>query len=221
LAIIQQIDPVYVNLTQSSADALRLQRAMASGKLKSLGQGQAKVTLVTEDGREYPQAGKLLFSEVSVDESSGAVSLRAEFPNPDHFLLPGMYVRARLQQAVNDQAITVPQQAVVRGPEGTSVMVVGSDGKVATRAIKADTAQGDRWIVSDGLKAGDQVIVEGLQKIKPGAPVKAMPWTKAAANQPPPASQPNVGANPGPDAKTSAGAKPAASDSAQKAGQKI
>jgi membrane fusion protein (multidrug efflux system) len=176
LAIIQQVDPIYVTLTQSSTDVLRLRRAMAGGQLTSVGKGQARITLVTEDGREYPRPGKLLFSDLSVDETSGAITLRAEFPNPDRLLLPGMYVRAQLGQAVKDQAITVPQQAVIRTQEGASVMLVDDAGKVAVRPVKADTAQGDTWIVSDGLKSGDRVIVEGLQKVKPGATVKAVPW---------------------------------------------
>ena len=180
LAIVQQVDPIYVTLTQSSTEVLRLRRAMAGGQLANVGKGQAKITLVTEDGREYPRPGKLLFSDLSVDESSGAITLRAEFPNPDRLLLPGMYVRAQLGQAVKEQAITVPQQAVIRTQEGASVMLVDDNGKVAVRPIKADTAQGDTWIVSDGLKSGDRVIVEGLQKVKPGATVRVAPWKSQA-----------------------------------------
>ena len=189
LAVIQQLDPINANLTQSSTELLRLQQALAAGKIKSVGHNQAKVTLVTEDGRVYPQAGKLLFSDLTVDESSGAIILRAEFPNPQRTLLSGMYVRARLEQAVNEQAITLPQQAVQHGTDGASVLVVGADGKVAARPIKTDSAQGDKWIVSQGLKAGEQVIVEGFQKVKPGATVKPVPWPGAAsqaqANQKP------------------------------------
>ena len=176
LATIQQIDPVYVNLTQSSTEVLKLRREMSSGQLQSAGKGQAKVVLVTEDGKPYSRSGKLLFSDLSVDESSGAITLRAEFPNPERLLLPGMYVRARLEQAVDEQAITVPQQAVQRGPQGASVLLVGSDNKVTAHPVKADTAQGNLWIVSEGLKAGDRVIVEGFQKAKPGATVKPVPW---------------------------------------------
>lgn len=176
LATIQQLDPVYVNLTQASIELLRLRQAMASGQFKDAGQGRAKVTLITEDGEIYPLTGTLLFSSMSVDESTGAVALRATFPNPDRFLLPGMFVRARLEQAVAERAITVPQQAVLRSPQGASVMVVGPDGKVTVQPVKADHAQGDKWLISQGLKAGDRVIVEGLQKIKPGMTVKAVPW---------------------------------------------
>ncbi len=181
MATIQQLDPVYVTVTQSSTELLRLQRALASGQLKTAGSGQAKVTLVTEDGQAYPHPGKLLFADVAVDESSGAVAMRAEFPNPQRALLPGMYVRARLEQAVKEAAITVPQQAVVRNPEGASVMLVGADNKVAPRPVTADVAQGNLWVVSAGLKGGERVIVEGFQKAKPGAVVKPVPWNPAPA----------------------------------------
>ena len=183
MATIAQLDPIYVTVTQSSAELLRLQRALASGRLKSAGKGQARVTLVTEDGVAYPQAGKLLFSDIGVDESSGAVAMRAEFPNPQHLLLPGMYVRARLEQGIDEAAITLPQQAVVRSPEGASVLVVGADNKVALRPVTADVAQGDAWVVSAGLKVGERVIVEGFQKTKPGATVKPVPWQGANARQ--------------------------------------
>ncbi len=181
LALIQQIDPIYVNLSQSSADLLRLRRAIASGQLKGTSE-QFKVSLVTEDGRVYPQPGKLLFSDLSVDESSGSIMMRASFPNPDHTLLPGMYVRARLDQAVNENAITVPQQAVIRGTDGASVMLVGKDGKVVSQPVQADTVQDGKWVISKGLKAGDQIIVEGFQKTKPGATVKPVAWQ--AGSQP-------------------------------------
>ncbi|HYC42486.1 MAG TPA: efflux RND transporter periplasmic adaptor subunit [Noviherbaspirillum sp.] len=180
LATIQQLDPVYVNLTQSSGELLQLRRALASGRLKSVGKDKAKVTLVTEDGRAYPHEGKLLFSDVAVDESTGAVTLRAEFPNPERMLLPGLYVRARLEQAVSENAITVPQQAVQRDASGASVLLVGSDGKVALQPVKADSAHGDKWVISEGLKPGDKIIAEGFQKAKPGAVVKPVPWKVAA-----------------------------------------
>jgi len=195
LATIQQLDPIYVNLTQSSAEWLQLRQAMANGQLTSAGKDQAKVTLVTEDGKVYPQPGKLLFSDITVDEGTGAITLRASFPNQEHLLLPGMFVRARLEQAVNEHAISVPQQAVLRTPDGASVMLVGADGKVLAQSIKADVTQGNQWIVSQGLKAGDRVIVEGLQKVKPGAPVKAVPWqapATAAASAPASAQKPTA-----------------------------
>lgn len=177
LAIIQQIDPVYVNLTQSSAELLQLQRALASGQLQGVDAEEAKVTLFTEDGREYPHPGRLLFSDISVDQSTGAVTLRAEVPNPDRFLLPGMYVRARLQQAVVNNAITVPQQAVSRTNQGAVVMVVDIDGKVAVKPVTVGRAHGNQWVITSGLQAGDQVIVEGLQKVQPGAPATPHPWS--------------------------------------------
>lgn len=182
LATVQQLDPVYVNLTQSSAEVLRLRNAIASGKLQRAGNDQAKVTLITEDGKTYPQAGRLLFSDLSVDESSGAILLRAEFPNPNRLLLPGMYVRARLEQAVDTRAITVPQQAVQRSPQGATVLVVGGDGKVIVRAVKTDGAQDNAWLISEGLQTGDRVVVEGFQKVKPGVLVKTVPWDGAAGS---------------------------------------
>jgi len=182
LATIQQIDPIYVTLTQSGAELLRLKQAMAAGRLKSVGKDKARVTLIAEDGRPYPYEGKLLFSDLTVDESTGVITLRAEFPNPDGFLLPGMYARARLEQAVNEQAIMVPQQAVTRSPDGAAVLLVGADGKVATQPVQTGATQGDKWIVTQGLKAGDRVIVEGLQKARPGATVKPVPWKASATN---------------------------------------
>jgi membrane fusion protein (multidrug efflux system) len=183
LALVQQLDPIYVNVTQSSTEVMQLQRALANGQLKSAGKGQAKVTLLMEDGTAYPHPGKLLFSDLTVDQSSGAITLRAEVPNPDRSLLPGMYVRARIEQGIKDQAIAVPQQAVQRDPSGSSVMLVGADGKVAVQPVKAEAAQGSTWIISEGLKAGDRVIVEGFQKVRPGAVVKPVPWKQAASSE--------------------------------------
>ncbi|CDG81934.1 efflux RND transporter periplasmic adaptor subunit [Janthinobacterium agaricidamnosum] len=184
MATIQQLDPIYVTITQSSTELLRLQRALEAGKLKSAGAGQARVTLVTEDGQTYPHDGKLLFADISVDESSGSVSMRAAFPNPQRVLLPGMYVRARLEQAVDETAITVPQQAVLRNPEGASVMLVGTDNKVLVQPVTATTAQGDRWVIGSGLKGGEKVIVEGFQKVRPGAPVTPVAWAGPPAGKP-------------------------------------
>jgi membrane fusion protein (multidrug efflux system) len=180
LAMIQQLDPIYVNLTQSSSELLQLQRAMANGQLKRVGKDQVKLALVTEDGQPYPHAGKLLFSDVAVDESSGAITLRAEFPNPDKLLLPGMYVRVRLEQAALENAIRVPQQAVQRDVTGATVLLVGPDGKVKPQAVKVNSAQGNAWIITEGLKGGDRVIVEGLQKVHPGDTVKPVPWKASA-----------------------------------------
>jgi membrane fusion protein (multidrug efflux system) len=185
MATVQTLDPIYVTITQSSAEMLKLQRALAEGKLKGVGNGgsksEARVTLVTEDGQAYPQAGKLLFSDVSVDESTGSVSMRAEFPNPNRVLLPGMYVRARLEQGVSDAAITVPQQAVVRSPEGSSVLIVGADNKVVSQPVTANANDGNNWVVSSGLKGGERIVVEGFQKAKPGATVNPQPWKGPAA----------------------------------------
>lgn len=176
LALIQQIDPVYVNLTQSSGELQRLRRAMASGELQQLGPEEAKVTLIAEDGSEYPHPGRLLFSDITVDESTGAITLRAEVRNPDRTLLPGMYVRARLEQAVASQAITVPRQAVLHSQQGASVMVVGEDGVVELRPVEIGRSHGESWIIKAGLQVGDRVIVDGLQKARPGAPVSAVAW---------------------------------------------
>ncbi|NDP57815.1 MAG: efflux RND transporter periplasmic adaptor subunit [Oxalobacteraceae bacterium] len=199
LAIVQQIDPVFVNMTQSSIEVLRLQRAMASGQLQSAGKGLVKVTLVTEDGKPYAHPGKLLFSDLSVDESSGAITLRAEFPNPERLLLPGMYVRAKLEQAINEATITVPQQAVQRTGQTATVLLVDAEDKVVVRPIKTSTSQGNKWIVTDGLKAGDKVIVEGFQKVKPGATVKTILW-KDTDTAPAAMTAPAAGAEPAPAA---------------------
>jgi membrane fusion protein (multidrug efflux system) len=200
LAVIQQLDPIYVTLTQSSVEMARLRDIMAQSGHHGV---KAKLTLVTEDGRAYPQQGQLLFSEAVVDPQSSSVILRAQFPNSQQTLLPGMYVRVRLEQGVRPGTITVPQQAVMRTLDGAVVMTVDAEGKVAPRPVKTEGAYGANWIVSSGLKAGDTVIVEGLQKVKPGAPVKALPWTPAGA--------PAANAAPAtPAAATPAAATPAA-----------
>jgi len=178
LAVIQQLDPIYVTLKQSSVEMARLREIMAQSGQHGV---KAKLTLVTEDGRTYPQTGQLLFSEAVVDPQSSSVILRAQFPNPQRTLLPGMYVRVRVEQGVRAGTITVPQQAVMRTVDGSMVMTVDAQGKVAPRPVKTDGAYGQKWIVSSGLKDGDTVIVEGLQKVKPGAPVKALPWTPPGA----------------------------------------
>lgn len=175
LALVQQIDPLYVNFTQSSVEVLKLKRALDSGALKRV-DGQAEVTLLLEDGSEYKNKGKLLFSDMSVDPSTGSITLRAEFPNPSRLLLPGMYVRVRLEQAVASNAITVPQRALQRSPQGAAVLLVGADGKVVAQPVTVGDAQGDYWIITEGLKGGEQVIVEGVQHTQPGAVVKAVPF---------------------------------------------
>ena len=176
LATVQQIDRLYVDLTQSSSEMMRLRRELEAGKLQSAGDGRAKVTLLFEDGSEYSHAGALQFSDVTVDPSTGSITLRALFPNPDRVLLPGMFVRARLQEAVNPHALLVPQQAVSRDQKGQAVaLVVNGDNKVERRQLVTDRAVGDSWLVTSGLAAGDRVIVEGVQKVRPGAEVKPVP----------------------------------------------
>ena len=182
LALVQQINPMYVNFTQSTAEVLRLRKAVESGKFKRASAADtAGVRIVLEDGTEYPRAGKLLFADLSVDPTSGQIMLRAEMPNPEGLLLPGMYVRVRVQQAQASEVIELPQQAVTRSGTGDSVMVVGADGKVAQRPIKVGVAREGQWIVLEGLKAGEQVMVDGFQKLRGPAPVKAVPWQPAAA----------------------------------------
>jgi membrane fusion protein, multidrug efflux system len=180
MALVTQLDPIYCDFTESSTELLRLRRELENGTLKTVAPGEAKVTLRLDDGTTYAHPGKLLFSDVTVDPTSGMVTLRAEFPNPDHLLLPGMFARGELEQAVDNQAITVPQRGVNIGANGVaSVMLVGAGGKVEARIIKIGQAVGNKWIVTDGLKAGEQVIVEGLQKAMPGMPVKPVPFTPA------------------------------------------
>ena len=181
LAVIQQIDPMYVNFTQSAAEVMKLRRAMEDGQLKRAGgSNAASVRLLLEDGSEYARPGKLLFSDLTVDATTGQITLRAEVPNPGGALLPGLYVRVRLEQAQASNAIALPQQAVTRSPQGDSVMVVGSDGKVGPRPVKVGGQQGGQWVILDGLKTGEQVMVDGFQKLQmmpPGTTFKAVPWS--------------------------------------------
>ncbi|MBD9645456.1 efflux RND transporter periplasmic adaptor subunit [Pantoea sp. PNT02] len=171
LATVQQLDPMYVDVTQSSDDFLRLRAELESGQLKQ-NDGKANVTLLMQNGNAYPQTGTLEFSDVSVDETTGSITLRAIFPNPDNRLLPGMFVRARLDEGTNPTALLVPQQGVTRTPTGqATAMVVGADNKVESRNITANQAFGDKWLVTEGLKEGDRVITTGIQRAKPGAQV--------------------------------------------------
>ena len=180
LAVIQQIDPVYVNFTQSANDVLKLRRAMAAGQFKrASGAEAASVRVLLEDGSEYPRAGRLLFSDLTVDATTGQVTLRAEVPNPQGELLPGLYVRVQIEQAQASNAIKLPQQAVTRTQHGDTVSVVAPDGKVSVRTVKIGGEQNNQWVVLDGLSAGEQVMVDGFQKLQmmpPGTPVKAVPW---------------------------------------------
>ncbi|MBU6408897.1 MAG: efflux RND transporter periplasmic adaptor subunit [Verrucomicrobia bacterium] len=185
MAVVQQLNPVYFDFTESSAEYLHLRQEMKKGQLKSIGPGEAKVTLMLDDGSAYPHPGKLLFSDVSVDPSSGMILLRAEVPNPDHLLLPGMFVEGRFEEAVNRQALVVPQQAVMFGPSGmATVMLVNKENKVEQRDVEANTAWHNDWIISTGLEAGDRVITEGLQKVRPGMAVQPVP--AGSGNPPPP-----------------------------------
>ena len=192
LAIIQQLDPIYVDFTQSSTDLLALKKALKEGSVGKISAEQAQAVLLQEDGSEYPHKGTLLFSEVSVDETTGMVSLRAQFPNPDRLLLPGMFARVRIAQAVRNDAITVPQRAVTRTQGGMgSVLVVDGQNKVELRTVRTDVAVGDKWIVTQGLKPGERVIMEGHLKARPGSTVVPEPFVRkdAAAGNRPPATQ--------------------------------
>ncbi|MBB1382713.1 efflux RND transporter periplasmic adaptor subunit, partial [Shewanella sp. SR41-2] len=180
LATIQQLDPINIDIVQSSAQLLRLKAKLRSGQL--LKSENAKVTLMLEDGSEYDQQGTLQFAEVNVDETTGSVTLRAEFPNPDGTLLPGMYVRAQLNAGQDPQAILVPQRAITRNNKGQAVaMIVNQDSNVEMRVVQTAEVIGHQWRIVDGLVVGDKLIVEGLQKIRPGAPVSPQVLT---ADQP-------------------------------------
>lgn len=177
LAVVQQIHPMYVNFTQSAAEVMKLRRAMEAGQLKrAAGGNAASVRVLLEDGSEYAQPGKLLFSDLTVDATTGQITLRAQVPNPEGLLLPGLYVRVRLEQAQADSAILLPQQAVTRSAQGDTVLVVGSDGKPAQRSIQIGGQQGGQWVVLGGLQAGEQVIVDGFQKLRGNPVVKPVPW---------------------------------------------
>lgn len=173
LATIEQLDPIYANFTQSGADLLRLRQAVRAGKLKRA--ESVKVELLFEDGSVYPQPGKIFFTDMAVDPSTGAVSLRGEFPNPKRELLPGMFVRIRFPEALAENAIRVPQRAVQAGPQGQFVMVVGAESKATPMPVKTGDMAGGDFIIAEGLQGGEQVIVNGLQKARPGTVVKPVP----------------------------------------------
>lgn len=202
LATIRSLDPIFVDLTESSEVRLKLRAALGAGKLKA---GSAKVKLKLGDGSIYPHEGTLEFAEVAVDEATGTVTLRAKFPNPDDTLLPGMYVRALLDQGIDQQAMLVPQQGITHDAKGNPTAMVVKDGKVEVRTLTTDRVIGDRWLVTSGLVNGDQVIIEGLNKIGPGMPAKA---TEVAPNGAPPAAPPGAPAAEAAPA-TEAAAKPA------------
>ena len=187
LAVIQQVDPMFVNFTQSAAEVMALRRSMQAGQLKAAGTDAASVRLVLEDGTEYDQQGRLLFSDLTVDSATGQITLRAEVPNPGGALLPGLYVRVRLEQATAGDAVTLPQQAVTRTAQGDTVSVVDAEGKISRRTVKVGGQQNGRWVIREGLKAGEQVMVDGFQKrqmMPPGTPVKAVPWKPQGAEAP-------------------------------------
>ncbi len=176
LATIQQLDPVYADFTQSATDLIRLRKALEDGDLMA-DNNSADVKLVLDDGSAYPHPGKLLFSEAAVDESTGQVTLRGEFPNPDGDLLPGMYVRVQIEQGIEKGAVLVPQQAVQRDSSGSAlVYVVAADNKAGIRPVRVGRAAGTRWVITDGLKDGEKIIVEGFQKVQPGGEVVPSDW---------------------------------------------
>jgi membrane fusion protein (multidrug efflux system) len=175
MTTVQQIDPIYVDLTQSSVAGLQLRRDAAGGQLKLNGPDQAKVSLLLEDGRQYKRTGSLQFTDITVDQGTGSVTVRAIFPNPHALLLPGMFVRARIEEGVNENAILVPQVGVTHDPKGqATALVVGPDNKVASRQLQLKGTSGDQWVVESGLALGDRVIVSGVQKVQPGIVVHAV-----------------------------------------------
>ncbi len=180
LATIQRLDPMYVDVPQSTAELMRLRRGLEEGRLERNGESQKKVQLMLEDGTTYPWSGTLQFRDVTVDATTGSVILRVVFPNPQGVLLPGMFVRAVLQEGIWKQAILIPQQGVTRDPKGNPLtLIVDAEGKVQQRMLTLDRAIGNAWLVTEGLAAGERVIVEGVQKVKPGVSVKAVPFEAA------------------------------------------
>ncbi|MCS4064866.1 MULTISPECIES: efflux RND transporter periplasmic adaptor subunit [Pseudomonas] len=173
LATIQQLDPIHADVTQSTRELNALRRALRAGELQQVGDGQARATLIQDDGSAYPLPGKLLFSDISVDPTTNQITLRSEFPNPDLDLLPGSYVRVRLEQAVQPKGLSVPQRAILRDSAGVpKVLVVDQQARVSDRQVVLGSAQGDRWVVSEGLAPGERVVVEGLQHVKAGDQVQ-------------------------------------------------
>ena len=183
LATIQQLDPIHADLTQSTRELNALRRALRAGELQQVGQDQARATLIQDDGTAYPLPGKLLFSDISVDPSTGQITLRSEFPNPDLDLLPGSFIRVRLEQAIKQQAISVPQRAILRDSAGQPrVLLVDAEQRISERPIVLGSAQQDRWIVSEGLVPGERVVIEGLQHVRVGDQVHVTPAAKDAAS---------------------------------------
>ena len=213
LATIQQVNPLYVNVTQSASDIMRMREAVTSGKLAKVGENGVKIHVHLDDGKEYPLPGKLLFTDLSVDPSTGQVSVRAELPNPEGILLPGTYVRVRLEQAQVDNAALIPQQAVTRNEKGNFVMVVAEDGSVAPRPVQISQSQGTNWIVTSGLKTGEKIMVDGLIKVGMGAKkVTPVPWKGNA-----PAAAPAAAATPAAQDKPAAAQPEKAAEKADNA----
>jgi membrane fusion protein (multidrug efflux system) len=222
MALVQQLDPIYVDFTQSTTDLAALRKAFDAGQLQKIDNTSALAKVVLEDGSEYSHSGKLLFTGITVDPTTGQVNLRAEFPNPDYVLLPGMYVRVRLTQGIDDQALLVPQQALQRTPDGLQSLMLVKDGKIDQVSVTTGEAINGRWVVTSGLKAGDVVVVEGFQKVRPGAPVQVSQWTPGQAPAPGQAGQqapaagqggqqaPAAGGQGAPQGNSAAPAKPAA-----------
>lgn len=180
MATVQQLDRVYVDVTRPTAELAQLRKALADGTLERAGEEAAKATILLEDGSTYDHTGKLLFSGVAVDPTTGQVNMRAEFPNPDEILLPGMYVRVLLEQGVDEQALMVPQQALQRTADGKGALMLVKDGQVHATPVTTGPAVDGKWMITSGLSAGDVVVVEGFQKIRPGVPVQPMPWQPGA-----------------------------------------
>ena len=194
LATIQRLDPIYVDIQQSSADLLKLRQQIMDGDL-SRGTGAARVRLKLEDGSTYPIEGTLKFTDVTVDPATGSQAIRAVFANPRGLLLPGMYVRAELAQGTKANGILVPQRAVTRDPKGAAtVLVIGADGKLAPRPLQTQRTVGDQWLVTGGLQPGDKVVIEGAQMLQPGTPVKGYPWKPQPEGQAPQGAAPAGGA---------------------------
>ncbi|ONO26531.1 efflux transporter periplasmic adaptor subunit, partial [Burkholderia cenocepacia] len=213
MSTVQQLDPVYVDLTQSSLEGLKLRQDVQSGRLKTTGPGAAKVSLILEDGKTYSEPGKLQFSDVTVDQTTGSVTIRAVFPNPNRVLLPGMFVRARIEEGVNENAFLVPQIGVTHDQKGQAIaLVVTAANKVEMRPLTTTGTYDQNWIVEGGLQAGDHVIVQGVDKVRPGATVKTVPAQLAPA--PDAATATSASAAPATTA-ASAAASSAAASSAQ------
>ena len=182
MAVVQTLDPIYVDVNESSRDLLKLKKEIAEGRIK-VNEGAIPVSLTLEDGSAYPLEGKLELSEVSVDEGTGTITLRAVFPNPNQTLLPGMYVRTKLPQGLRENAIFVPQRAVLRESNGSPYVYVVQDGKIAIKKIKTIKTEGTDWLLESGLEPGDKVVIEGLQRIRPGVPVNIVPTMAEQAAQ--------------------------------------